>query len=146
MNDADAAKRLLEPSFDPAREVLLQDVDDPGSLPPSTTTGADAASTASANVEAGGPPDEIAIDADVPGNGYVVLADTYYPGWTADVDGRPTAMYRANLSIRAIPVTAGRHRIHLSYAPPGWRSGAAGSVLSVGALLLWFVIGRSRAR
>jgi hypothetical protein len=137
MNDADAAKRLLDPSFDPAAEVLLQDVADPGALPPATAGETHAPSAASASVVTSAGPDDITLEADAPENGYVVLADTFYPGWSADVDGRPAAIYRANLSIRAIPVGAGHHRIRLRYAPPGWRAGFAISLGSIALLLLW---------
>jgi hypothetical protein len=141
MNDADAARRLLEPSFDPSRELLLQDVDDPGLLPaPGSSDGS--STTAGARVAAGAVPDEMTIEADAPRNGYVVVADTFYPGWIADVDGRPATIYRANLSVRAIPVTAGHHRIVLRYEPPGWRSGLIVSAGAMAMLLLWLGLGR----
>src|SRR5262249_46852533 len=114
-----------------------------GVLPPSA--GADGtASAVAARLLPGDATDETTIDADAPRSGYIVFADTFYPGWTADVDGRSAAMYRANLSIRAIPVAAGHHRIRLSYQPPGWRSGLTISLGSIGLLLLWLVFGGTR--
>jgi hypothetical protein len=49
--------------------------------------------------------------------GYLVLLDSYYPGWRAFVDGRETPVVRANYAFRAVAVPAGRHRIELRFRP-----------------------------
>ena len=69
--------------------------------------------------------------------GFVVLVDTWDPGWQATVDGQETEVLRANLAFRAVAVPAGDHRIEMRYRP---RSVLVGAGLSVGAvvlLLLW---------
>ncbi|MEM7205301.1 MAG: hypothetical protein AAF628_33910 [Planctomycetota bacterium] len=65
--------------------------------------------------------------------GYLVLADTWLPGWSAEVDGQPRPVLRVNGFLRAVPVPAGTVRVELRYAPPG---GAVGGVLSVIAVVL----------
>jgi hypothetical protein len=52
-----------------------------------------------------------------PGTGFVVLADQYYPGWHAYVDGKETSLYRANLVQRGVVVPAGRHEVLFIYRP-----------------------------
>jgi len=79
----------------------------------------------------------------------LVLADQWYPGWVARVDGRPTPIYRANYVVRAIPVPAGDHTIIFSYAPASYRLGRAISLLSllVGlGLAVVLLVNRRRAR
>jgi hypothetical protein len=49
--------------------------------------------------------------------GLVVVADTYYPGWVARVDGRRAPIYPANVMFRAVFVPAGAHTIELHYEP-----------------------------
>jgi hypothetical protein len=61
----------------------------------------------------------------------LVLADQWYPGWVARVDGRPTPIYRANYLVRAIEVPAGDHTILFSYEPASYRLGRAISLLSL---------------
>jgi hypothetical protein len=137
--DADAAKRLLDPAFDPSREVLLLDLPEGTRLP----------SRANSAMSDGGPapmitrddPDVMTIDAAAPRDGFIVLADTFYPGWSADVDGQSAPIYRANLSIRAIPIAAGRHRIVVRYDPPGWHTGVAITALAIASLLAWLAFG-----
>jgi uncharacterized membrane protein YfhO len=58
-------------------------------------------------------------------DGFVVLTDTYYPGWRAYVDGKPATIYRANYMFRAVRVGAGRHHVRFHYEPASFAAGAA---------------------
>ena len=49
--------------------------------------------------------------------GVIVFAENYYPGWTALVDGKEVEIGRVNYVLRAISVTAGRHKVELSFFP-----------------------------
>ncbi len=62
-------------------------------------------------------PDRLVLEASLESPGFVVIADTYYPGWTASVDGNATAIFPANLMFRAIFVPSGSHAIVLRYQP-----------------------------
>ena len=63
---------------------------------------------------------QLVIEAEAPEDGFLLLADTFYPGWTAQVDGRPTPIYRANLSVRGIQLPKGRHEVRFTYDAPGF--------------------------
>jgi hypothetical protein len=63
------------------------------------------------------------------GRRLLVFTDLYYPGWTADVDGRPTDILRANFAFRAVAVPAGTHTIRFRYRPASVAWGAAGSAI-----------------
>ncbi len=45
------------------------------------------------------------------------VSDTYYPDWTASVDGTPTKIFRANYAFRAIVIPAGNHSVIFHYKP-----------------------------
>jgi hypothetical protein len=57
----------------------------------------------------------------------LVLADTYYTGWRAFIDGQPGPVLAANGFVRAVAVPAGRHRVAFRYDA---RSVRAGSLVS----------------
>ena len=90
-------------------------------------------------------PDALRIEAELAAPGVVVIADTYYPGWTATVDGEPVAVFPADLLFRAVPVPAGRHTIELRYAPASFRWGITLCLLALGVCVA-LVLGPSRWR
>jgi hypothetical protein len=79
-------------------------------------------------------PQVVEIDAMLAAPGLVVLADTYYPGWTATVDGARAAILPTNHLFRGVRSPAGRHRIRFEYRPSSLALGAAVSLLTALAL------------
>jgi hypothetical protein len=49
--------------------------------------------------------------------GMVVLADAWFPGWKASVDGKPAQIYRAYNLVRGVVVDAGDHEVIMRYRP-----------------------------
>jgi len=47
----------------------------------------------------------------------LVLHDLHYPGWIAEVDGKPTPILRAAVLFRAVVVPAGRHQVTFRFDP-----------------------------
>jgi hypothetical protein len=64
------------------------------------------------------------------------LAEQFYPGWRAYVDGAPVAIERWNEAFQSIQVPAGRRRVEFLYRSYPMRFGAVVSALSALALLL----------
>ena len=58
---------------------------------------------------------EIEVESDRPG--FVVLNDAWHPWWTAEVDGKPTPVLRANVLFRTARVPAGRHIVRFEFKP-----------------------------
>lgn len=82
-------------------------------------------------------PEEITLSAQTATANYLVLADTFYPGWQATVDGHPTALYEANGFTRAVYVPAGTHVVGFNFRP---KSVTFGVCLSALGLLAWLAI------
>jgi hypothetical protein len=75
----------------------------------------------------------VEIEADLVAPGLVVLADSFYPGWVATVDGEPATILATNHLFRGVPVPAGRHVVRFEYRPGSLMLGA---ILAAGGLVL----------
>lgn len=86
-------------------------------------------------------PERISLEATTPQDGYLLVSENFYPGWRATVNGQPTEILRANLTLRAIPIRAGQQRVEMWYDPLSFKLGAVISavtiLLCIGALI-WF--------
>lgn len=84
---------------------------------------------------------EIRVELDQPG--YLVLLDSFYPGWYATVDGRPATIHRANVLFRAVGLEAGRHLVTFVYAPWSFKAGAVISLMaliSMATAMAWTIL------
>jgi hypothetical protein len=144
-DDEAALAAMRAGDFDPTATVVL--VDD--SLPPNDSRFVDQESrdTASAKVEITlYEPERVIAFIDAPANGWLVLSDSWYPGWQATVDGVPVPVERANILFRAVAVPEGQHYVEWVFRPWTFRLGAVISLSAIGLMLLilgW--VGFSRA-
>lgn len=71
------------------------------------------------------------------GPGTLVLADTWYPGWSASIDGEKSPIIRADLLFRAVDVPEGVHTVRFQFDPglPGTLLWPASGLLA--AMLTW---------
>ena len=76
-------------------------------------------------------PEEVVAEVTANGGGLLVLADLFYPGWTAEENGRPLPIYRANGYFRAVALPAGTHRVVFRYRPASVYAGLGLSVLAI---------------
>jgi hypothetical protein len=82
--------------------------------------------------------DRVTISAWMACRGMVVLSDTYFPGWEAEVDGTPVPIYEADTAIRGVVVDHGTHIVEMRYRPHSVYVGAISSAAGIlGALLIW---------
>lgn len=117
---------IQAPGFDPAHTVVVEG----GKALEGDASGGEAVITFySLN--------EIRLEAEVVREGYLVLSEVYYPGWTSYVDGTEVPLLRVNYAFRAVCLEPGTHEVRLVFAPTSWKVGlliGAGTWL---ALLFW---------
>jgi membrane protein YfhO len=133
--DGREALRILgDPEFDPAREVIL----------PTGTSAAAAAPFSGAARVVEWRPDRIRLESRFEQPGYLVLAESYDPGWHARVDGTSVPVLRANIGLRAVHVPAGTHAIDLFYRPIALTVGVALSALAAAAAAAAAALSRAK--
>jgi len=134
-DDRGAVAEITSPGFDPGREVViikLEDITVPGS-----ESAPEQMVPARIVAESAG---RIRIEIDAPAEGFVVLTDTFYPGWRAAVNGQPVPIWPANLAFRAVAVQAGFHTIDMDYHPLTFTFGLWTSIVAC------FIIGVAMIR
>jgi len=115
--------------FDPAAADDLVRLD---RLPPAAGTASSPRPQSVRIVEDG--TTRVVVEATLDRSGIVVLRDSYDDSWTAQVDGVPAALARANGLYRAVSLPPGRHVIRFAYRP---RDLVTGLIISgVTALIL----------
>jgi len=60
---------------------------------------------------------EVKIKTHLKGDGFLILADTYYPGWQVFVDGEKDKIYQANYLGRGVALPAGDHEVVFKFKP-----------------------------
>jgi hypothetical protein len=126
--------RILDrlPTVDPRRVALVAE----GTAPelPTIATAAPAG-TARLGERA---PDDVSLEIEAARPALALLADRFDPDWSAEVDGAPRPLLRADGIFRAVEVPAGRHAVRFHYRTPGalgWPITAATlGILLLGAL------------
>ena len=130
----ETALREAMRSLDPRQEVLLEEA------PPDTSGkrqvgGSEGQGMASIIAYT---PNRVTISVSLPRPGYLVLADSYFPGWIAEVrpadhpeaDAQSVPILRADYTFRAIALPAGDYVVVFRYSPLSLRIGLLAAVLS----------------
>lgn len=62
-------------------------------------------------------PERVVLEAVAPERGFLFLADQYFPGWSATVNGRPAPILLGNHAFRLVEVPKGPARVEFRYRP-----------------------------
>jgi Bacterial membrane protein YfhO len=119
----DALSWMNCPDFDPAEEAVVEGINTDLQMASGNILGEKLEAT------------ELQWEVETSGRSFFVVADSFFPGWTATVDGQPAPIYAVYGCVRGIQIqTAGRHRVEMRFVPPGLAAGLA--CTSAGFLLL----------
>jgi hypothetical protein len=138
---SDSIAALADPSFDPRQVVQISTRSVPS---PISRREADGAPGIIQSLRDS--PNAVTIHAESKSGGFLVLADTFYPGWQATLDGTPVEILRANHAFRAVVFPPGEHIVMFRYAPLSFRMGGAISLLSLIAVTVGLAVSSLRHR
>ncbi len=146
-SDDDAIGYIASAAFRPEREVVLSDAPiELGRVNRSRTPKNEPAGSEDRCRLTIDERRHIRIDIETASEAFLVLSDTWYPGWETTVDGEQASCYRANLAFRAVRVPPGRHVVEFRYRPLSILWGIATSAVAASCLGAVFVIGAMRRR
>jgi hypothetical protein len=127
-NLEDALSLMNRPGFNPAVEAVVEGINANKQISPGTILKEKLQAT------------RLQWEVETSGQSFFVVADSFFPGWTAIVDGRPVPIYAVYGCVRGILIeTGGRHHVEMNFVPPGLGPGLAGTGLGLLILgLFWW--------
>jgi len=131
-DEEEILKRLKSKDFNPSKEIILEE--DFASLDDIKRKGrVDILEYK---------PNEVIIEATVDDKKFLVLGDTFYPGWKVYVDGRREKIYRTDYILRSVYLERGKHIIKFIYDPYSFKMGAIITLIVISILLGFFFVRR----
>jgi hypothetical protein len=132
----DFLTKLGQPGFDPRQTALLEEGQP--ALDPAAAGSSVRLTDFSAH--------RVAMEVDARGTGLLVASEIAFPGWLAWVDGKPVTMQTADHILRAVPVSAGDHRVEMRYIPTSYLFGLYLTCVASAAIAAFSFGSRSRSR
>jgi hypothetical protein len=120
---ASALAIMSDPAFDPAQAAVIHTSDAGAGIQRDVPLQQDAPDSQASAIIAAYTPERIVINAQAGAEGWLILTDTYYPGWRVIVNGADAPIHRADILFRAVQIPAGASEIIFEYRP-GWLPGA----------------------
>jgi hypothetical protein len=134
VSDKDILARMRQSDFHPEQVVFLDEAPILDSLAISQSTKDDLVITAYK-------PEYVAIQVRTDQKGYLILTDSFYPGWVASMDGDAVPIYRADSVFRAVQVAPGEHTIVFEFRPSSFYYGAVISMFSLCLCVVFAILG-----
>ena len=115
--------RIGQTDFQPGRVAILEE--DPGLSLASQDSGRTEVRMTSYT------PNEVRLSTETIAPSLLIFCENYYPSWKAYVDNRPTKLYRADYTFRAIFLPAGKHDVIFRFESKQFRLGLIISLLAL---------------
>jgi hypothetical protein len=126
-------ERLADSNFDPNKTILIEGK--------SVTQNVDPTNSLNQNKDAKVQitnylPNRIELSVESAKASFLLLNETYYPGWRAYVDDQETEVLKANYNFKAIKIQKGQHKVSFVFKPVSLKIGAS---ITCAALLVMLV-------
>ncbi|HVO71727.1 MAG TPA: YfhO family protein, partial [Aggregatilineaceae bacterium] len=122
-SDETIKEALLDPAWNPVQTVIL------AGEPAAESDARDMTNGKVVMLESDPTTQHYRVTSD--GAAYLVIAQTWYPGWTATLNGKQVPLYRANLAFQAVAVPPGETDVTLAYHLNHWRWGVGTTTLGL---------------
>ncbi len=126
---------LLDPGFNPWKMVLLENED--GNLTEQNNTNDKVVNKELSD-------NKLVFETYTGSPGYLIIADTFYPGWKATVNGDETQILNANSFQKAIYIPKGKSTVVVYYYPQSFITGFIVSLLSILTIIVITVFSKKK--
>lgn len=72
--------------------------------------------------------EEVVVETGGKSSGWLVLSETWYPYWRAEVDGRVRKIWKADVAFMAVPITKGEKRVVFKFDDRAYKNGLLTSI------------------
>jgi hypothetical protein len=84
---------------------------------------------------------DVQLDQPAPAGSALIVSENYYPGWTAQADGKPAAIGRADMTLIGVELPAGARQVTLRFTSPPYESGKTITLIAIVLALGWWLVG-----
>ncbi len=122
---SDVKNRFKNDSFEPATTALVENFDSIKNLSQGVVIDADYKD------------DSVELEVKTYGRAFLILSDSYYPGWKAYVDDTETMIYKVNGVMRGVLVqNSGEHKVRFIFRPFSFYAGLSVTVATFLVMIL----------
>jgi hypothetical protein len=137
---------LRDPTLDPQKTAVVSRLPEGLKIEEDSQAGISGLPLTTSVETTAGSVNDVKLRTTTPLASILVLSQTYYPGWKAEVDGRRTEVFPVNIALTGIQVPAGLHEIRFDFLPLSFEIGAALTLASALTLLALLRNGLVRQR
>jgi hypothetical protein len=130
-----ALNQMVHQPFQPDQEVILADDTTTQATRLPTDRGGQGTAMVTAYSANG-----VRVHTSASADAWLVLSDTYYPGWVAYIDGQPTTVLRGDVLFRVVPVPGGEHDVEFRFEPTSVRVGLLITLVSSALVVLALIV------
>jgi hypothetical protein len=121
----DALFIMSNQRIDPAYDAIVENIESEENLAPGKIVTEQIENT------------RLSLDIETGGHGFLIVADSFFPGWTASVDGKATRVFPAYGCVRGISIeTAGKHHVEFRFFPKTLFAGLVSTTLGILLLVM----------
>jgi uncharacterized membrane protein YfhO len=82
----------------------------------------------------------VTVDPAMPGDGYLVVSENWYPDWHATIDGEAGTALRGDMSLLTVPLQRGARQVELAFRSSDYLLGRSLTGASLGLVALGFIV------
>lgn len=85
-------------------------------------------------------PNKVTVNVSTESSGFLVLSDTWYPGWRAFDNGKEVEVYKTDYALRSVYLEKGQHKVDFVFDPLSFKVGWVISLVTSVLLIVYLLV------